>query len=674
MGDYRRVLYPTNSQGLVCGRDVPDKPYLYFFDIVRCLKLAPVVMIVGCPTPQVSLCPPPGVCPVLSRLLLVMESVVQSRKPDRIEKSHGLFEREKCKRCGVCPLLFGRCLPSQLKRLISNGTGEVYDKEGKLIPLADEKNEPISGVSVVRSRNVVIELTDVFEKIVSDLSKSWPTIFVYSNELINSCGISTVSSCLSFAVVLSFVWIVLMRCFADIIVWSTLILFVILFSASTGFCFYRWNSLKKTAEEIPFELSLDLSSYFRSSTTWLAFGIISAILLVIILLVLIFLRKRILIAIAIIKEASKALATMTSVLFWPLLPLVLELLVIAQVLFVAVSLRSMAEPVGVEVSNQTLQSDWEDKARKDLKNLFHSIPCDPLSNSSAGKACRFLYYGGRKYTIFLQFFNLFMFFWLVNFVRSLAEMTLAGTFAHYYFSRHNPKTMPRCPLLSSFFRAGFYHIGSLALGSLLVALLQWLRVILEYVSTKLKKYDNGCTQCLTRCLCCCFWCLERFLRFLNRNAFIMISIYGQSFCSGARSAFYLLLRNAVRLVVVDKVTDFILFIGKLVVVGLSSSLGYLYLDGILFANTPLAEFQPTMHYVIVPLAIIIVGSYVIVSLFSSVYEMGVDTIFLCFLEDLERNDGSAEHPYFMSKQLMTILGKKNLPDKTGKPWLGPGDQ
>ncbi|VDP90469.1 unnamed protein product [Echinostoma caproni] len=53
MGDYRRVLYPTNSHGLVCGRDVPGKPYLYFFDIAQCLKLAPVVMIVGCPTPQV---------------------------------------------------------------------------------------------------------------------------------------------------------------------------------------------------------------------------------------------------------------------------------------------------------------------------------------------------------------------------------------------------------------------------------------------------------------------------------------------------------------------------------------------------------------------------------------------------------------------------------------------
>lgn len=30
------------------------------------------------------------------------------------------------------------------------------------------------------------------------------------------------------------------------------------------------------------------------------------------------------------------------------------------------------------------------------------------------------------------------------------------------------------------------------------------------------------------------------------------------------------------------------------------------------------------------------------------------------VEDCERNDGSEEKPYFMSKQLMKILGKKNI--------------
>ena len=37
--------------------------------------------------------------------------------------------------------------------------------------------------------------------------------------------------------------------------------------------------------------------------------------------------------------------------------------------------------------------------------------------------------------------------------------------------------------------------------------------------------------------------------------------------------------------------------------------------------------------------------------------MAVDTLFLCFLEDLERNDGSQQRPFYMSKSLKKILGK-----------------
>ena len=37
--------------------------------------------------------------------------------------------------------------------------------------------------------------------------------------------------------------------------------------------------------------------------------------------------------------------------------------------------------------------------------------------------------------------------------------------------------------------------------------------------------------------------------------------------------------------------------------------------------------------------------------------MAVDTLFLCFLEDLERNDGSPQRPYYMSSNLQAILGK-----------------
>ena len=59
----------------------------------------------------------------------------------------------------------------------------------------------------------------------------------------------------------------------------------------------------------------------------------------------------------------------------------------------------------------------------------------------------------------------------------------------------------------------------------------------------------------------------------------MTAIYGYNFCTGARKSFVLLTKNAVRAVVLDKVADFVLFIGKLLVVVIVASVTYL-----LFSN------------------------------------------------------------------------------------------
>ncbi|KAK4473814.1 hypothetical protein MN116_003148 [Schistosoma mekongi] len=658
MGDYKRVLYPTNSQGRVCGRDVPDKPYLFFFDLQSCFKLGPALVITGCPTPQVCV----ASCPEYywswkvssqdaARSLMICLDGVNANDPKFNSQSiEQLVQNRQCAPYVYHSIpILGRCMPSQLSRLLANGTGQVLDKADKPILLRNASNEVVNSVKVAKSRNLMLELVTICEKIVADLALTWHIIVI----------------CILVSVVLSFIWICLLRFCTTAIVWTTLALYVTLLASGTGFCFYRWNVLRKAPESATeFESSLDVASYFRLASTWLVLGIISAILLVISLVLFIFLRKRIAIAIAILVEVSKAVASMTSVLFWPILPIILEMIVVAQVLFVAISLRTISDPVGVKIingSDPVMNLSSEDKARKNIKELFQLIPCDPLQNSSAAKACRFLYYGDRKYTIYLQMFNLFMFFWLINFVKSLTQMTLAGAFAEHYFTRLDQKLQSRCPLIRSFFRSAYYHIGSLAFGSFLIALLQWLRAMLEYIHTKLKKANNPIASFFLKFLSCCFWLLEKCLRFINRNAFIMIAIYGQSFCSAAGSALSLLVRNVIRLVVVDKVTDFILFIGKLVIVGVTGGIAYSCLGGILFEDNDIFnEIRPNLHYTLVPLCIVILSSYFVASLFSSVFEMGVDTIFLCFLEDLERNDGSTERPYYMSKSLLNILGKRNV--------------
>ncbi|XP_078010033.1 choline transporter-like protein 2 isoform X6 [Phascolarctos cinereus] len=204
--------------------------------------------------------------------------------------------------------------------------------------------------------------------------------------------------------------------------------------------------------------------------------------------------------------------------------------------------------------------------------------------------------------------------------------------------------------------ASRYHTGSLAFGSLLLAIVQVIRVILEYLDQRLKAAENRFAKFLMTCLKCCFWCLEKFLKFLNRNAYIMIAIYGTNFCTSAKNAFFLLMRNIVRVAVLDKVTDFLFLLGKLLVVG---SVGILAFFFFTHRIKIVEDTAPSLNYYWVPILTVIIGSYLIAHGFFSVYGMCVDTLFLCFCEDLERNDGSPERPYFMSPELRDILLKGN---------------
>uniref|UniRef100_A0A171AMW2 Choline transporter-like protein n=1 Tax=Triatoma infestans TaxID=30076 RepID=A0A171AMW2_TRIIF len=131
----------------------------------------------------------------------------------------------------------------------------------------------------------------------------------------------------------------------------------------------------------------------------------------------------------------------------------------------------------------------------------------------------------------------------------------------------------------------------------------------------------------------------------------MCAIHGKNFCMSAKDAFNLLMRNVLRVIVLDKVTDFLFFIGKLVITG-SVVAGTYFL--IFQRNTLNLHYEGAF-----PLLAIAVGSYLIAATFFGVYSVAVDTLFLCFLEDCERNDGSVERPYFMSRNLRQILGKRN---------------
>ncbi|KAF0047504.1 hypothetical protein F2P81_001137 [Scophthalmus maximus] len=261
-----------------------------------------------------------------------------------------------------------------------------------------------------------------------------------------------------------------------------------------------------------------------------------------------------------------------------------------------------------------------------------------------GSQCLFAFYGGEtsyhRHLPLLQLSNLLVFLWLVNFSLALEQCTLAGTFASYYWAKRKPQDIPACPLFSSFSRAVRYHTGSLAFGALILSVVQLLRIILEFLEQKLKGLDNSLSRFLMCCLKCCFWCLDKFIRYMNHNAYIMVAIYGQNFCTSAREAFFLLMRNVVRVAVLDRVTDFLLFLGKVLIAGgVGESPTVVLHVTVSTCHWKVMYQKKSLTYY----NTVVTGAYLIAHGFFSVYAMCVDTLFLCFSFSLKERNYRVRH-------------------------------
>uniref|UniRef100_A0A8C9FFX0 Choline transporter-like protein n=1 Tax=Pavo cristatus TaxID=9049 RepID=A0A8C9FFX0_PAVCR len=472
---------------------------------------------------------------------------------------------------GAVGRLVRRCLPAVVSHngvlMVDNATS-YDDGRGQLRNVS----ELLQGA---RSANAVLEGRQLAMRIFEDYTVSWYWIVIG----------------LVIAMAASLLFIVLLRFVAGAVLGAALLLLVVVLGYGACGAEFRCVGRSCGAALSPHDPAV----------------IILSVVELLVILLLIFLRKRILIAIALIKEAGRAVGHVMSALLFPLCTFFLLCLCIAYWASTALS-RSLSHCF------QTFSA-----SRPLITERFRS---SPITNGSS-------HFPSITYARF-------------------SPITMD-------FPTPQPITDGVPPLPHdgwTFPPPRRYHTGSLAFGSLILAIVQLIRVILEYLDHRLKGAENKLAKLLLGCLKCCFWCLEKFLKFLNRNAYIMIAVYGTNFCTSARNAFSLLMRNIIRVVVLDKVTDFLLFLGKLLIVGGVGVLAFFFFT---HRIKLVEDTAPTLNYYWVPILTVLLGSYLIAHGFLSVFGMCVDTLFLCFCEDLERNDGSPERPYCVPPGLSAVL-------------------
>ena len=99
---------------------------------------------------------------------------------------------------------------------------------------------------------------------------------------------------------------------------------------------------------------------------------------------------------------------------------------------------------------------------------------------------------------------------------------------------------------------------------------------------------------------------------MNENAYIQVALTGENFCSSAMAAFALALKHSGSFLVTNGIGTLICFLGKLTIALANTFVGYIML-------TNIKEIKESVEEPMAPLAVIFLFSYIMASIFMSVY-------------------------------------------------------
>jgi hypothetical protein len=335
-------------------------------------------------------------------------------------------------------------------------------------------------------------------------------------------------------------------------------------------------------------------------------------------------RERVALAITLVRESVKALIAMPFLIIFPIFQCVV---------FGAFTVLWAVYSLYI-VSSGNLTTETDDITGDSYKVFSY--------DRNAGAAFAFL---------------LFAWVWNTAFVEALGQLLTSHAVLVWYFAP-NRKQVSNMQVVQSAAVCARYHTGTAAFGSLLVALLQYLRLCLDYLRGRLQNRASLLARLFLCMLSCLIFCFEKCLQFVCDAAYVQCAMHGTPFCTSAVRGVSLIARNLGRVSTVTAVAVFVVFVGKLSIALSTSLAAYLY-----FTNYMSNDLNGPI------MASLLVGyiAYQTSSLFLNVISATANTILQAYLieqelgPDIEAStknvdcDDAVEHQGYLSDGDMQIF-------------------
>jgi hypothetical protein len=217
---------------------------------------------------------------------------------------------------------------------------------------------------------------------------------------------------------------------------------------------------------------------------------------------------------------------------------------------------------------------------------------------------------------FIFFLLLITFFWTSQMVKNIVHITTAGTLATWYF--YADEEIPPNPTVRSFRRAMTTSFGSIAVGSLVIAIIRAIKII---ILDQMQSCGLFC-QC---CMICIMDCIDSIVSYFNMYAFTRIAIYGVSYCDAAVGTWQMLKARFLVTIINDDLVGIVLLVGALfggAVVGVISAV----VSYSMSHSTNLVWIWALIGFLM---------GFAMIICATEVVESGVSALYVCYADDPE---------------------------------------
>ena len=363
------------------------------------------------------------------------------------------------------------------------------------------------------------------------------------------------------------------------------------------------------------ELSKAATATQDKESLYAALAYVFAVITAIVFVMLIFMRSRLKLATKMITMANGNMMKRKSIFAWPIIPTFFSLLFLVYFVIIGAYIATVGE---VEY--------------KDANGTVVAKPA-PGSTSAADVAAD---YAGSLSMQYLLAYHLFGFLWTNNLLEAIGAFVVASVVGGVYWADEENKTRA---VRQGLRRALKFHLGSLAFGSLVLSIVEFVRIALEYIDHKVKKAAEH-NKILKAALCCLksfAYCLQKCVEFINKNCYILIACRGQSFCTSAREAFSIILSNIATIATVSTISNFLILLGKVTITCLCMLIFNGFINGASWVES-IPTFQANVDMgdissPIFPMLVVCLFAFAVASYFLNIYSMAIDTVLMCYMVD-----------------------------------------